>query len=170
MFTKLCNHHIAAFSTNDLEIQGFRPWIYTRLRRQPWSPHYIPKLEQLKVVTSRNEGVSLIFPMSWKQTQQEAAGHLPTHWLFFHKLFSSAAGLADQQKPAPTRWLFFSTNFLHRLIGAAHANSCSCWLPFQGLQERCYRGFPEPLLSLVLVSSFSQESYQLIPVINTPLF
>lgn len=108
--------------------------------------------------------------MSWKQTQQEAAGHLPTHWLFFHKLFSSAAGLADQQKPAPTRWLFFSTNFLHRLIGAAHANSCSCWLPFQGLQERCYRGFPEPLLSLVLVSSFSQESHQLIPLINTPLF
>lgn len=125
------------------------------------------------MVISRNEGVSLIFPMSWKQTQQEAAGHLPTYWLFFHKLFSSAAGLADQQqKPAPTRWLFFffSTNFIHRLIVAAHANSCSCWLPLQGLQERCYRGFLELLLSLVLVSSFSQESYQLIPVINTPSF
>lgn len=122
------------------------------------------------MVTPSNEGVSLILPMSWKQAQQEAAGHLPTHWLFFQKLFSSAAGLADQQKSVPTRWLFFSPNFLHRLIGAAHANSCSCWLPFQGLQERYYRDFPEPLLSLVLVPSFSQDSYQLIPVINTPLF
>lgn len=76
----------------------------------------------------------------------------------------------NRSQPLPDGCFFFSTNFIHRLIVAAHANSCSCWLPLQGLQERCYRGFLELLLSLVLVSSFSQESYQLIPVINTPSF
>lgn len=114
----------------------------------------------------------LVWSFQWggnKHSRRQQVTCLLTGSSFINFSLQQLVLQTNRSQPLPDG-CFFSTNFLHRLIGAAHANSCSCWLPFQGLQERCYRGFPEPLLSLVLVSSFSQESYQLIPVINTPLF
>lgn len=113
----------------------------------------------------------LVWSFQWagnKHSRRQQVTCLLTGSSFINFSLQQLVLQTNRSQPLPDG--FFSTDFLHRLTGAAHANSCSCWLPFQGLQERCYRDFPEPLLSLVLVPSFSQDSYQLIPVINTPLF